>query len=271
MPRRQTLELPDRDLVALARVMWTTPEVIKDQLERRPWFANDLLRHPEVVDAVIYGKGVCPSDVSPFLFFAVIAHQAADELADADWVADWTGPASRLPVFDVAPVLEFADAPGRLVFIARLLAGFVLPEPLPVPAAHMDLIDLVRWLDAAQPGDRAVLLRRLGDLALFQAGVFPDATGGRVLELVEADHLGRSVGPSSDEVRQLVDPGSVTPGLDALETLGSAWYQAFAEEAQDASPVILDVAARIRPARRFLNHLADNYLNDLTPTWGLAI
>lgn len=271
MPRPQTLELPDRDLVALARVMWTTPEVIKDQLVRRPWFANDLLRHPDVVDAVLYGKGVCPTDVSPFLFFAVIAHQAADELADADWVADWIGPASRLPVFDVAPVLEFADSPGRLVFIARLLAGFVVPEPLPVPASHMDLDDLVRWLEAAQPRDRAVLLRRLGDLALFQAGVFPDATGARVLQLVEADHLGRSIGLSAQEIRDLVNSGSTTPGLDALETLGSAWYQASADQAGDASPMVLDVASRIRPARRFLNHLADNYLNHLTPTWGLAI
>lgn len=268
---RQRLDLDQRDLETLARVMWTSPEAIRDQLNRRPWFANDLFRHPDVVEAVMNGSGATTVDISPLLFFAVVAHQAAEELAGAEWVADWTGPNSRLPVFDVEPMLEFADAPGRLLFIARLLAGFAMPEPLPVPAGNHDMDELVRWLDAAEPRDRIVLLRRLGDLALFQAGVFPDATGARVLQLVEADQLGRSIGLDPDEILALIDPGSPTPGLDALEALSSAWYQAAAAACTGDTPrVVLDVAARIRPARRFLNHLADRHLNDFTPTWALA-
>ncbi len=268
---RPRLDLVPRDLAALAEVMGTSPSVLEVELESRPWFLNDILRHPAVVDAVLHGTGVGPADVSPLLFFAVVAHRAADELAASDWVAEWAGPRSRLPVFDVEPLVEFADAEDRLVFIARLLAGFAVPEAAPVPADHLDLDDLVRWLDAAEPTDRIVLLRRLGDLALFQAGVFPDATGGRVLAASEAAHLGRSIGLDAGELLELIDPGSATPGLDALEALGSAWYQAAVAEDRSSQPtVVLDVAARFRPARRFLNHLADTYLNQISTGWAVG-
>ena len=265
---RQSFDLADRDLAALAGVMDTDVETLGDELARRPWFLNDVLRHPDTVDAVLNGVGLGPGAVSPLLFFAVVAHQAAAELADTTWVNDWAGPKSRLPVFDVDPLLEFTDGPGRLLFVARLLADFAMPEPVPVPADNLDLDDLVRWLDAAEPGDRIVLLRHLGDLALFQAGVFPDANGSRVLESWEAEHLGRSAGLDPDELLELIDPASATPGLDALEVLGSAWYQAAAEEGPGETPtVMLDVAARIRPARRFLNHVADSYLGSVSGGW----
>lgn len=268
---RPRLDLAERDLAALAEVMGTSTDVLRAELDSRPWFLNDILRHPAVVDAVLHGTGVGPADVSPLLFFAVVAHRAADELAASDWVADWMGPSSRLPVFDVAPLVEFADAEDRLVFVARLLAGFAVPEAAPVPADHLDLDDLVRWLDAAAPRDRIILLRRMGDLALFQAGIFPDANGGRVLAAAEAARLGRSIGLNAEQLLELIDPASATPGLDALEALGSAWYHAAVAEDRRAQPtVVLDVAARFRPARRFLNHMADTYLNQTATGWAVG-
>ena len=264
---REFLDLAERDVAVLSGVLGTDPESLRAELDRRPWFANDVLRHPEVVAVVLQGNGGAALEVSPLLFFAVMAHAVADELADAPWVADWAGPKSRLPVFDVEPLVEFSDAPARLSFVARLLAEFAMPSPLPVPASRYDLDDLVDWLDAAEPVDRVILLRRLGDLALFRAGVFPDATGSMTLSPEQAEHLGRSVCMTEDEIADLVDPGSASPGLDALESLGSAWYLAAADENQRGPAVLRDVAARVRPARRFLNHLADRYLQHLTVEW----
>lgn len=258
---RQRLDLADRDLRALARVLGTDPDDLRDELERRPWYANDVLRSPAIADAVLKGTDLGAAEISPALFFAVAAHCAAAELADATWVADWMGPAERLPVFDVEPLLEFTDAPGRLTFVSRLLADFACPDGAPVPGGSQDLDELVDWLQAVEPADRVALLRYLGDLALFRAGVFPDSNGAQPMGAAQAEHLGRSAGMTDDEIGELADPGSPTPGLDALEALGSAWYRAAAE-ASPASPTVLrDVAARIRPARRFLNHLADTYLH----------
>ena len=262
---RQRLDLADRDLVALARVLGTDPDELRAELIRRPWYANDVLRDPAIADAVLHGSDLGPADISPALFFAVIAHCAAAQLADATWVADWMGPAERLPVFDVEPLLEFTDAPGRLTFVARLLADFAAPESTPVPGGTDDLDELVDWLEAVELADRITLLRRLGDLALFQAGVFPDSTGALPMSPSQAEHLGRSVGMTDEEIDELADPASVTPGLDALERLGSAWYRAAAEASPATPTVVRDIAARIRPARRFLNHLADQYLHPVEP------
>jgi len=178
-----------------------------------------------------------------------------------DWVDEWAGPGFRLPVFDVEPLVEFAEAPARLQFTAQLLASFAVPEAAPVPADRLDLDELVDWLGAVQPLDHIVLLRQLGDLALFRAGVFPDSIGATAMSSAQAEHLGRSVRMTDDELNHLVDHGSATPGLDALETLSSAWYRAAAESSPTAPVLLRDVSCRIRAARRFLNYAADHYLH----------
>lgn len=262
MSRRHD-ELDGRDLEVLARALGADPVALAADLDARPRSLGDVLARPEVLDAVLGADS--PFDVSARLLFAVLVHQAAESLVSSEWVEEWVGPGSRLPVFDVDPLVEFADAPGRLFFTARLLETFATPTAFPVPVDRLELDDLVDWLDAVEPGDRAALLRTLGDLALFRAGVFPDSAGPVPLSADRAEHLGRSVQLSDDELDHLVDHGSATPGLDALETLSSAWYRAAAE-CSPATPVLLrDVAHRIRAARRFLNVVADRYLHPLAP------
>jgi hypothetical protein len=265
---RQRLDLHEEDVAALARALDVDVESLKADLESRPVSVSDILRRPEVAESILGDPSKLT--VSPLLFFAVLIHRSADELAGIEWVDEWVSPGCRLPVFDVEPLLEFTDAPGRLLFTAQLLVDFAMPAKIPVPADRLDLEDLVSWLDVAEPADRLVLLRQLGDLALFQAGVFPDSTGATKLSSAQAEHLGRSVQMTDDELQQLVDQGSATPGLDALELLSSAWYRAAADDS-DAAPILLrDVANRIRSARRFLNYVADHYLHNLQPTWVLG-
>lgn len=267
---RQRLDLRPEDLALLARALDTDVDSLGAELERRPLYVSDILRRPEVADAILDGDESATLSVSPLLFFAILVHRSADELAGSDWVDDWVGPGSRLPVFDVEPLLEFTDAPGRLLFSARLLVDFALPVRLPVPVDRLDLEGLVTWLDAVEPADQIVLLRRLGDLALFQAGVFPDSTGATTLTAAQAELLGRSVQMSDDELELLIDEGSPTPGLDALEMLSSAWYRAAAEGSEEAPVLLCDVANRIRAARRFLNYVADHYLHRLQPDWAIG-
>ncbi len=264
---RQRLDLHERDIAVLAAALEIDSESLQLEIARRPSYVSDILRRPEVIDSIL---GTEVLAVSPLLFFAVLIHRSADELTDSEWVEEWVGPGCRLPVFDVEPLLEFTDAPGRLLFTAQLLVDFAMPAKAPVPADRLDLEAMVDWLDAVEPADQIVLLRQLGDLALFQAGVFPDSTGATTLTPAQAEHLGRSVKMTDDELEQLTDEGSSSPGLDALEMLSSAWYRAAAE-ASEASPVLLrDVANRITAARRFLNYVADHHLHDLEPTWALG-
>lgn len=270
---RRAIELTEGDLEVLASALNSSRDALAAQLRTRPWTINDLVRAPQVVELALGADDGRIRRISPALYFIVVAFQAADALAETDHVADWVTPNIRLPVFDVEPLREFSDNENRLAFLAALLAGFATPTPPPVPAKAFDLVDLARWLDAVEePTTRKQLLRRLGDLALFLAGVFPDASGAGSMSPGEAERLGHSAGLDEDQIWSLVDPEDPDVALSSLETLGAAWYVAAADVAPQptASRILVDIATRMRPARRFLNHLADTYLDPRALGWSLA-
>jgi hypothetical protein len=261
--------LSDRDLRCLAAITACDADELAEDLRVRPWAIHDLLGDEEVVAGVM-GRHAHPANlVSPFLLFAVMVHRAAAELRAATFVNDWTGPRSRLPVFDVAPLQEYIEDPGRLFFLVRLLESFAVPAPAPVPADPFDLTELAGWVGAAVPGQRATLMCRLGDLSLFLTGVLPDSTGPQALAPPQAAQLGATVDMTSQEILQLCDSGSISPGLDALETLGRRWYGS-AIDAGSAPLAVSDVVTRFRAARRVLNHVADRFLYELESPWGWA-
>lgn len=264
------IDLDDADLLVLAEALEMPIDDLREQIERRPRDLAALLAEPDVTAALLDGD-VDPLRISPRLLFAVLVHRSADELAGAGWVADWVGPGTRLPVFDVEPLVEFADAPARLRFVSQLLIGFISPPPGPVATERLELDELVDWLDAVDRDMHTAVLRQLGDLALFQAGVFPDSTGAAPLTPERAERFGRSLGLSDDELAQLVDVASPTAGLDAMELLSASWYQAAADESPDTPVLIRDVAHRIRAARRFLTHIADRYLHPDAGHWALGV
>ncbi len=257
----QTNCLSEGDLMALGQVAGQDPETLRAEIRDQPWLLPQLLSRPEALDAITDPTSDLDDVVSPFLLFAVISHRAASELASATHVNDWFGPRSRIPVFDVAPLHEFARDSGRLLFLAGLLASFAGPRAAPVPVDSLDLGSLAIWHDAVGDDDRPVLLRQLGDLALFLAGVFPDRTGPCPLSIEDAGRLGQTLDLTPDEIVALVRSESPSPGIDALESLGERWYRAAIHESSHGSqPVLADVAARFRAARRFLNHLVDTYV-----------
>lgn len=261
--------LTDRDLGTLAAIAGGDAAGLSAELHRRPWRIHDLLVRPDVFEKVL-GRHAHPSEaVSPFLLFAVLIHRTAEELREATYVNEWIGPRARMPLFDVAPLQEFVEDPGRTFFLAALLSSFAVPQAPPVPAGPFDLQGMALWLDQVVPGDRRALFRRLGDLSLFLTGVFPDHTGTRPLRPIDAERLGRTIGMTAEEILGLREPTLSFAGLDALETLGSRWYGA-AVSGGGVPPIVGDVASRFRPARRVLNHLADRYLYRLEPGWTLA-
>ena len=263
------LGLTDTEMTCLADAGGREVDELAAELERRPWAIHDLLAQPRTVEAVLGGDDL--DDVpSPFVFFAVMTRLAADELLTASYVNDWIGPRSRLPVFDVEPVQEFVDAPGRVLFVARLLASMVDPTCAPVPEGGCDPWDLVDWLEAVADEDRGLVLRRIGDLALYVAGVHADAIGHGVLSADRAERVGHLLSMSDDEILELHDPGSATPGLDALERVGARSYQQARRGPALVPPIVSDVAERIRAARRFLTHVSDGYLSPIDPDWPLV-
>ncbi|HEX2300293.1 MAG TPA: hypothetical protein VHH34_17570, partial [Pseudonocardiaceae bacterium] len=117
--------------------------------------------------------------------------------------------------------------------------------------------DLARVLDELPTTDRPGVYRRLGDVALFLAGVFPDQAR-RVFGQVQPEALLPVVGPARPEQRT-----GATPAISLLERLGSRWYRTAYELAPVRSTrlaVVAEVADRFTVARTVLDQVARRHL-----------
>ncbi len=238
-----------------------------------PALIEGLLADPRVFEAV-FG----PSDevvfVSPFLAFGVAVHRAVADLAGMDYLPERSGPRQKIPVFDTPELRDFLGSAQRRLFLAELLTSFTRVASGRYRAgrsrtrrfSELDPVRLAGLLDVAPEDSRPGIYRRLGDVSLFLAGVFPDYSARHALGPVDVSRLLRSARvPAGDR-----DGLAGAPALDLLEYLGARWYRAALATAPVRTAtldVVGDVAGRFHQARRVLNHVADRYLSGSAGQW----
>ena len=249
-------------------------------LTRDPAAIEALLSDPRVFDAVFGPVGVAAGHTvlaSPFLAFGVAVHRAVADLAGADYLPERSGLRQRVPVFDTPQLRDFLGSAARRLFLAELLASFtrVASGRYRVRSggrtrtrrfSELDPVRLAGMLEAAPEESRPGLYRRLGDVSLFLAGVFPDYATAHALGPLDTGRLLRSARVPAAERDAL----ATAPALELLEYLGARWYRAALAAAPVRTAnlaVVGEVAARIRQARRILNHLADRYLLGPDSPW----
>lgn len=250
-----------------------------------------LLADPRVFEAVFGARAAGEVVlVSPFLAFGVAVHRAVADLAAMDYLPERSGLRQLVPVFDTPELRDFLGSARRRLFLAELLASFtrVASGRYRVPSrwggrpgsgpgsgsgsgsgyggrsrtrrfSELDPVRLAGLLDVVPEESRPGIYRRLGDVSLFLAGVFPDYSVSHALGPVDVSRLLRSARVPSGERDEL----AAAPVLDLLEYLGARWYRAALATAPVRTAgldVVGEVAGRFRQARRVLNHLADRYL-----------
>ncbi len=176
------------DLELAYREHLTASDVaVLGELRDRPLTA--VLSSPEV-ERTVFGPDAMTDPlrtVSPFLTFAVAVHRTAERLAGATYVEEWIGPRRRVPVFAVEPLRQLLADPRRRFFFVELLASYTRVVSGSTWTAtrrgwrrrrfsELDPVQLAELLATAPPAELPGVLRRLGDLALFLTGVFPDHT-----------------------------------------------------------------------------------------------
>ena len=251
----------------------------------KPGLASDrsaieaLLADPRVFEAVFGRAAVAAGQavlVSPFLAFGVAVHRAAADLSDLDYLPERSG-RQRVPVFDAPELRDFLGSAARRLFLAELLASFtrVTSGRYRVQSggrsrtrrfSELDPVRLAGMLEAVPEESRPGIYRRLGDVSLFLAGVFPDYAAAHAFGPLDAGRLLRSARVPSGERDEL----AAAPALELLEYLGARWYRAALAAAPVRTAnlaVVGEVAARFRQARRILNHLADRYLLGPDSPW----
>jgi hypothetical protein len=278
--------LTEADLRLLARAAGLSGGAMA-RLADDPGFIEGLLADSRVFDAV-FGASDEVVFVSPFLAFGVVVHRAVADLAAMDYLPERSGPRQRIPVFDTPELRDFLDSAQRRLFLAELLASFtrVGSGRYRVPSrwggrpgsgagsgsgsgaggrsrtrrfSELDPVRLAGLLEVMPEESRPGIYRRLGDVSLFLAGVFPDYSISHALGPVDVSRLLRSARVPAGERDGL----AAAPALDLLEYLGARWYRAALATAPVRTArldVVGEVAGRFRQARRVLNHLADRYL-----------
>ena len=256
--------LTGADLRLLAAVTGRTPG---------PDALPDVLADPQVFEA-IFGSGATAAGqailASPFLAFAVAVHRAAADLATMGYVTERSLARQRVPLFDAPALSDFLGSADRRLFLTELLASFtrVASGRYRVTVggrsrtrrfSELDPVRLAGLLDAVPEESRPGVYRRLGDVALFLSGVFPDYVANRMFGPVNAARLLRAAHVPAPDRERL----AATPDLELLEHLGARWYRsalALAPVQTGRLAVVAEVADRFRQARRVLNHVADRYL-----------
>jgi hypothetical protein len=246
---------------------------------------EELLAGPAVFDLVFH-----PTDrdqallfTSPFLVFAVAVHRARHELSDLSYVDEWLGPRQRMPVFDVEPLREFLGDPWRRLFLAELLASYTRVASGSVMVAtrrgvrrqrfsELDPVRLAGLLEVVPESDHPGVYRRLGDLALFLTGVFPDHTAAHGISSVDETRLLRASGLQQRLATLAPIPGfGDASAVELLEQLGRRWYRLAYRLVAPPVPVALqavaELADRFGQARRILNFLTDRFLFPFRSQW----
>jgi hypothetical protein len=250
------------------------------RLARDPAGIEARLADPRVFDAVFGRAAVAAGEavlVSPFLAFGVAVHRAVADLSALDYLPERSGPRQRVPVFDTPELRDFLGSAARRLFLAELLASFtrVASGRYRVQSggrsrtrrfSELDPVRLAGLLEVTPEESRPGIYRRLGDVSLFLAGVFPDYATDRALGRIDVTRLLRSARVPVAERDGL----AAAPALDLLEYLGARWYRAALAAAPVRTArlaVVGEVAGRFRQARRILNHLADRYLLGPDSPW----
>jgi hypothetical protein len=284
--------LTQADLRLLARAVGASAAAVAD-LAGDAAAIEGLLADPRVFAAVFGTPSPAPSAApevlvfaSPFLAFGVAVHRAVADLAAMDYLPERSGLRQRVPVFDTPELRDFLGSAERRLFLAELLASFtrVASGRYRVPSrwgsgpgsgsgqgagsggrsrtrrfSELDPVKLAELIEVAPEESRPGIYRRLGDVSLFLAGVFPDYSAMHAFGPVDVSRLLRSARvPAGDR-----DGLAAAPALDLLEYLGARWYRAALATAPVRTArldVVGEVAERFRQARRVLNHLADRYL-----------
>lgn len=285
--REYLARLSDADLRALVHADAVTADRATARIEalhRQPALLFDALDRPATSAAVLNlalatGPGGSTDRfalISPFLLFAATIHRTAADLTGVSYAPERTAPRQRIPLFDGGRLRAYLAAPRHRLFLADLLASFARISGGVVLAPNgqhrrrwndADPHRLAVLLDAVPPAQRPPVWRRLGDLALFLAGVFPDAAERLVPDEAAASRLARRTLPETapdPRPERIAERGAP----DLIEWLGIRWYEQAARHVPgDAARDLREQAEQFRPARRVLNTAADRYLLPYSADW----
>lgn len=254
------------------------------QLQGNPALVESVLASPAAYRTLFGESDRDPLLVaSPFLVFSVLVGRVAGDLEQAAFVEEWLGPGRTVPVFDVASLRELLAAPGHRVFLAELLASYtrvssgVVWQRTPRGwrrrrYSDLDPVRLAGLLELVPAEQRVAVCRRLGDLALFLSGVFPEHAASHPLQPGQIDRIRRlldstGLGPPAPVPEEAALASGPRRGVWLLEWLGRRAYRLAERGGGAGETELAPLIAGFGRARRVLNLLTQRYLFPTRERW----
>ncbi|HKX16443.1 MAG TPA: hypothetical protein VJT33_00330 [bacterium] len=165
-------------------------------LRARPDLLDVMLEDDRLVDRLLGDEQVLLR-VSPRLVFSVLLRRVVRDLQQKPYTVERNAD-ETIAVFDATQVRRFVAEPAIWQYLVSMLTSFVRNESVTVlvrrrghyvrrrfnTSSLEDMIDLSGLADTLSPplaGDAVPwIFRRIGDIALFQSGIFPRSLGWAV-------------------------------------------------------------------------------------------
>jgi hypothetical protein len=227
---------------------------VVELLRDKPDLVAPMLDDPRLVDRLLQEKEALVR-ISPRLLFTVLLRRVRRDL-EAHGLVYERDAGHRIPVFAGSQARALLDQPGIFDYLVDLLCSFVRTHSGTLywkerglwrkrRFSDLNLDDMVAVCHLVAPEWRPRIYKRIGDLALFLTGVFPD-------------HLSQLL----QGVRRRFSQGR---SLADYEREGRYFYRLAARQADApwSSTVLQQLSDQFTLAREILTTLSDRYLRPL--------
>lgn len=205
-------------------------------------------------------------ELSPRFLFAALLSRIRRDLGEIPYTVERVQADGCVVVFDARAAYDLLRSRELFSYLVELLVSFERAETVTVRRPHpagavrrlstMSIDDMLEMARLVEPDLRPMVFRRIGDIALFTTGIFPES----VLR------------------HRRVPLGAVTeaslrskPRLEDYEAEGRRFYRLAADRFTSCEPalarVLMRLAEEFTAARKPLNVLSERYVAWARPHW----
>lgn len=255
-----TWQLRDEDLRFILETV--APHVDPDSVgEVSEAWLEEVLENDELFERLV-GESQLLMQVSPWFFFNLLLRRSRRDLTTETFTTERRA-RQKVVIFDTEQVVELLETEPILEYLASMLASFTRVASVTVRVSvgrgvwrryrtnDFDVEGLIRYAEAVDEAYRFEPYKRIGDVCLFLAGMFPEYIDAQYRYAV------------SHQIRPAMK-GRLLQSREDYEQYGRAFYELAAEheraEVGELDEVLATLSERFLLAEKPLAFVANRYL-----------